>query len=155
MEKCKKFSFFHLSKKQKTPKGAIRCFRQTIQKIKKIRESSERRRLHILEMPHLVYTGISDSGKLNKLAASYVKATEQSRAFSRMEPHLTEEEMIAYKRGRNLSGISIPHSAKATEYRRATGVEALFAYLYLQGEEARIRELFALAFPQDEEENNS
>lgn len=99
---------------------------------------------------HLIYTGISDSGKLNKLAASYVKATEQSRAFARIEPHLTEEELAAYKRGRNVSGISIPHSATATEYRRATGLEALFAYLYLAGEEGRLRELFKIAFPDED-----
>ncbi len=103
---------------------------------------------------HLVVsTGVSDPGKLNKLAASYVKATEQSRAVSRIEEFLTEEESAVYRRGRNISGVSVPHSASAVEYRRSTGLETLFAYLYLSGENERIRELFAKAFPDVEIKN--
>lgn len=97
---------------------------------------------------HLVVsTGVSDPGKLNKLAASYVKATEQSRAVSRIEEFLTEEESAVYRRGRNINGVSVPHSASAVEYRRSTGLETLFAYLYLSGKNERIRELFYRAFP--------
>ena len=97
---------------------------------------------------HLVVsTGVSDPGKLNKLASLYVKATEQSRAVSRIEKYLTEEERAVYKRGRNINGVSIPHSATAVEYRRSTGLETLFAYLYLSGKNERIKELFDKAFP--------
>ena len=60
---------------------------------------------------------------------------------------LTEEEAGVYRRGRNSSHLNIPKSARPAEYRMATGMEVLFGYLHLKGEQARLRELFALAYP--------
>ena len=95
----------------------------------------------------LVRTGISDPGKLNRLALDYVCAGKQSEAVDRLLPHLTPTEDALFKRGRNTGGKNHPKSASMVEYRRATGLEALFGGLFLQGELARIDELFALAFP--------
>jgi ribonuclease-3 family protein len=63
-----------------------------------------------------------------------------------MLPHLTEEEIAVFKRGRNAHGIAIPKSASASQYRRATGMEALFAFLYLNGREERMEELFRIGY---------
>ncbi len=63
-------------------------------------------------------------------------------------PHLDEDEMSVYKRGRNVGHTSIPKSSSAVEYRRATGLETLFGWLYLQGRKERIDELFISAFEQ-------
>lgn len=103
----------------------------------------------------LIEEGQTQSGKLNKAALAYVKATSQSEALERILPLLTQEEEEIYKRGRNAHGISAPKSAAMSEYRRATGLEALFGWLYLRGEEKRTEELFNLAFPKKEksEEN--
>jgi ribonuclease-3 family protein len=61
-------------------------------------------------------------------------------------PILTDEETAAYKRGRNIGHTNTPKSATVGQYRMATGMEALFGYLYLKGEKARINELFAIAY---------
>ncbi len=89
---------------------------------------------------------IYDSATLNKNALSFVKAGAQSAAFEKIEPILTEEELFYYKRGRNTHTAKTPKSASALEYRRATGFESLFGYLYLSGQSERIKELFSLAY---------
>ena len=62
----------------------------------------------LITRQYLLSTGITDVGKLNKMALSYVKATSQSDAIEKLLPILTEEETAIYKRGRNANGISIP-----------------------------------------------
>lgn len=110
--------------------------------------------LEVSTRRYLLATGVSDVGKLNAQALLFVKATAQSLAVERLLPHLTEKETAIFKRGRNAHGVAIPKSASAAQYRRATGMEALFGYLYLKGEEERIRELFALAYQLDEAEKS-
>ena len=95
----------------------------------------------------LLSGGITDVGRLNREALSYVRATSQSDAVERLLPLLTEEETAVYKRGRNAHGLAIPKSASAPQYRRATGLEALFGYLYLKGREDRLAALYDAAFP--------
>ena len=58
---------------------------------------------------------------------------------------LTEEEKAVFRRGRNSHIGTVPKSASIMDYRIATGLEALIGYLYLSGEDARLRELMALA----------
>ena len=94
--------------------------------------------------------GLSTSAHLNKEALDFVRATAQSEAMTRIEPILSEEEMQAYRRGRNLGHSNVPKSASVAEYRRATGMEALFGYLSLMGREERIKELFRIGYGLDE-----
>ena len=54
---------------------------------------------------------------------------------------LTEEERAVYKRGRNAKPHTVAKNASVNDYRKATGLEALFGYLYLSGQEDRILEL--------------
>ena len=76
---------------------------------------------------------------LHKMAVKAVRAEAQSAAMEKLLPLLTEEEEAIYKRGRNA------HTARSgADYHRATGLEALFGYLYLDGRIDRVRELFAL-----------
>ena len=103
--------------------------------------------VELLARETMLKRGIVGVGKLNREALSYVQATAQSRALDNILPLLTEEETAAFKRGRNNHVGAIPKSASAVEYRRATGFEALFAYLWLSGMEERARELFSLAYP--------
>ena len=77
--------------------------------------------LEVMVRRFLVGLGITGSGKLNRLALDFVRATAQSAAVDNILPHLDEDESYIYKRGRNAHGISIPKSASAREYRRATG----------------------------------
>lgn len=79
---------------------------------------------------------------LHRTAVSYVNASAQARAYGRIAPLLTDEETGIYKRGRNAKVNQIPHHATAAEYHTATGLEALFGFLYLEGRQERISELF-------------
>ena len=94
----------------------------------------------------LIFCGIHDIGQLNRLAVSFVKASAQSDAVESILGILDEDELSVFKRGRNSSGISAPKSASSVQYRRATGFEALVAYLYLDKKEDRIKELFSIAY---------
>ena len=105
--------------------------------------------LEVQTRKRLLSLGITDLKTLNKSALSYVRAVDQSAAMERLLPHLTEDEESIFKRGRNSHGVSAPKSATVVQYRRATGMEALFGWLYLKGENERIEVLFELAFPRE------
>lgn len=94
----------------------------------------------------LVEKGVSSAKNLNSTALLFVKAEAQADAMKIILPTLSEEENGAYRRGRNIGHTNVPKSATVGQYRMATGMEALFGYLYLKGEKERINELFALAY---------
>lgn len=79
---------------------------------------------------------------LHRESVKYVSAKAQTAAFKKIEPLLTEEETAVFKRGRNAKTGHQPKSASVGEYHCATGVEALFGYLYLTGNNERITYLF-------------
>lgn len=83
-------------------------------------------------------------GQLNKRKVNVVNCKFQAECAEILEPHLTEEETVIYKRGRNANVHSIPKNANRQDYHIATGFEALFGYLYLKKDIARLRELFGL-----------
>ena len=80
--------------------------------------------------------------ELHLQAVEQVRASYQSQAYAVIEPLLTEEEAAALKRGRNLNSVKPPKNGNVRDYRRATGLESLFGYLYVQGRLERINELF-------------
>lgn len=94
--------------------------------------------------------GFSSSAKLNKEALKFVKASAQAEAMKNILDILTEEELDVFHRGRNMGHSSTPKSATMAEYRSATGMEALFGWLYLAKREDRITELFRIAYRLDE-----
>ena len=102
--------------------------------------------IELLVREHLVESGISGSGNLNRQSLAFVKASEQCRAMQNILPLLTDEEMSIYKRGRNMSSGNVPKSATMAEYRTATGMEALFGYLHLTERRERMVELFRAAY---------
>lgn len=93
--------------------------------------------------------------KLHRLTVELVEARAQSRAYAVLEPMLTEQEAAVLRRGRNAHSPTVPKRADVADYRRSTGVEALFGYLYLKNEHARIEELFAAIVGQDEGEDGT
>ena len=84
--------------------------------------------------------------KLHKLSSAHVKAHAQSNSMKAIEPILSEKELAIYKRGRNSKSATVPKNADVTDYRRATGFEALIGYLYLNKENERLVEIMELAF---------
>ena len=101
--------------------------------------------LEIMVREKVMESGVTDVGRLNNMARTFVRATEQSNAMNNIIDLLDEEEISFFKRGRNTKG-NTPKSASALEYRRATGMEALFAFLYMKGRTERLRFLFETAY---------
>ena len=83
--------------------------------------------------------------KLHKAATKIVKAETQALMIEAIKEELTEEELAVYKRGRNAKAVTRAKNATMSEYRRATGFEALMGYLYLNGDIERMIELIHLA----------
>ena len=81
-------------------------------------------------------------GKMHKDTIALVKASAQAKFAEKMVPHLTEEELALYRRGKNSHVHAVPKSASPAEYAKATGVEAMFGGLYLLGRTERINEIF-------------
>lgn len=82
--------------------------------------------------------------KLHKETSAIVQASAQSRMMRVIQEKLTEEEHHIYKRGRNSKTVSPAKNQSVTDYRRATGFEALIGYLYLKREYQRMLELIKL-----------
>ena len=93
--------------------------------------------------------GLSSSAKLNKAALEFVRASKQAEAMKNIISLLTEEESSVFHRGRNMGHSSTPKSATVSEYRNATGMEALFGWLHLSGNKERINQLFRIAYQLD------
>ena len=86
---------------------------------------------------HLACEANRPVGTLHKASVDLVRAEAQSAAMERLMPLLTEAEEAVFRRGRNA------HTTRnSPEYHRATGLEALFGYLYLDGQRDRLRDLF-------------
>ena len=104
----------------------------------------------LLTRTMLCKQGHSAAAKLHRLTVSYVNAPAQAAAVKKIMPLLTAQELAVYKRGRNAKVNSVPQKATEGEYHAATGLEALFGWLYLQGETQRIDSLFAAIMEVDD-----
>ncbi len=91
------------------------------------------------------------SGELHKLSVKLVNATAQANAYKLIENVLTEKEISVFKRGRNFHTSNTPKHSTAGEYHTATGLECLFGYLYLLGENKRADELFGIIWDNSKE----
>ena len=87
--------------------------------------------------------GKAKAKDLHRATVKYVAAPAQAAAMERIRPMLTPEEEEVFRRGRNTAPHSVPKAASRGEYQTATGLEALFGWLYLQGQTRRLNELFA------------
>ncbi len=83
-------------------------------------------------------------GELNKIKVSLVNCKSQAEFAKQIMPSLTEKELAVYKRGRNAAPKCTPKNGSVADYHSATGLEALFGYLHLNGDNERINELFNL-----------
>lgn len=90
--------------------------------------------------------------RLHSLAVSLVKASSQARAAKKLSEILSEKELSVLKRGRNAHTNHKAKNASESDYHYATGLEALFGFLYLSGESDRLRELFELTLDFIEED---
>lgn len=98
--------------------------------------------LELLVRSRLVETTRLQPGRLHKAATHYVSAHAQNRELAVVEPMLTDAEAAVLRRGKNASKATVAKHATPQEYRASTGFECLLGWLYLQGRNDRILELF-------------
>ena len=94
--------------------------------------------------------GKATSKGLHRAAVHYVAAPAQARAVEKILPILEEAERDVFRRGRNTSPHSVPQNASRADYQAATGLEALFGWLWLQGRTQRLNRLFAVMMEEEE-----
>lgn len=99
----------------------------------------------------LVEKGNTQVNKLHQRASKLVKASAQSAIIEKLKPHLTEEEMGVFKRGRNAKSFTMAKNASMSDYRRATGFEALMGYFYLTEQWDRMLELIKIGITEGED----
>lgn len=92
--------------------------------------------------------------RLHEETSSYVQASAQSLMMRTMQQYLTEEEHAIYRRGRNTKSVSPARNQTITDYRRATGFEALVGYLYLKKRYERLLELVKIGLDSLKEEKS-
>jgi ribonuclease-3 family protein len=99
----------------------------------------------------IVSAGSTPVGNLHDAKIKLVCAGFQAKAADALMDRLTEEERSVYQRGRNAAGNTVPRNASPADYRKATGLEALFGYLELSGDTQRQQTLFAAIWDMREE----
>ena len=109
----------------------------------------------LLVRTEIVKKGSMPAGKLHTAAIQFVSAKGQAKAMALLESLLSEEEHAIFLRGRNANHVKPPKNADPNEYRIATGMEALFGYLFLYEKNERILELFRLILENAEEQNGN
>lgn len=105
----------------------------------------------LLSRSYVLEHGSKQPDRLHKHNTAIVNAAAQSAMLGAIEDKLSEEELGIYKRGRNASTATSARHQTIGDYRRATGLEALFGYLYLTEQEDRAKELFMLGLESLEE----
>ena len=98
----------------------------------------------MLVRAYLCAQGNKTVAQLHKQTITMVKATYQAAFVDKMLPLLNEDEMTYYRRGKNSHVHAVPKSATPAQYAKATGLEAMFGYLFLSGKKERANEIFNL-----------
>jgi ribonuclease-3 family protein len=92
----------------------------------------------------LVSAGYGHVGKLHKMSIQFVKAKAQADILTDIMEKLSDEEQDIVRRGRNTKAATIPKNADISDYRYATGFEALIGYLYMKGQLDRLMEIIEM-----------
>ena len=91
---------------------------------------------------YLCKKGAQNVGSLHRDTVKLVNATAQAAFADKMLPLLTETELSYYRRGKNAHVHAVPRGASPADYQKATGLEAMFGYLHLSGQDPRANEIF-------------
>ncbi len=100
----------------------------------------------------LVSQGIRNPGKLHGTAIGYVKASEQRKAFEKIQPMLNEKEERIAIRGRNAGRGYTPKNTDPGDYSLATAFETLIGYLYLNKDSERLKKILEKAVEESQDE---
>lgn len=116
--------------------------------IQKVREMSPLVLAYIGDAVHSLYSrekyALSTTYKPNKLhilVSNEVKAKAQAEKLEKIFENLSQDEKDIFMRARNTHVNTIAKNASKGEYLEATGFEALIGYLYLTGQNERLKEI--------------
>lgn len=87
--------------------------------------------------------GNTQVNKMHKKSADLVKAETQAKIIRALMDELSEEEQAVYRRGRNAKSYTSAKHASISDYRTATGFEALVGYLYLDSQTDRLCQIIS------------
>lgn len=96
--------------------------------------------LEIYIRDYVIRMGKTKIDQLHRSAVKFVNAKAQSKVYDSIQSLLKDDEMIILRKGRNAKK-NIPKNVEMVDYRKSTGVEALLGYLFLKGDNDRIKEL--------------
>ncbi len=96
----------------------------------------------LLVRDYVLAQGNCQNNKLHEKAKKFVSCAAQSHYLALLEPFLEEDEREIVRRGRNARIHTKPRNAELGAYHAATGLEALFGYLYLSEDHPRLQALF-------------
>lgn len=96
-----------------------------------------------------------DVNYLHRRAICFVKAQAQANIVKQLSDELTDEEKNIVRRGRNSHPHTVPKNASISDYRYATGYEALLGYLYYSGNKERLLEILEKSYKMITEETES
>ena len=107
--------------------------------------------LHDLYARSLLISHRAPVGVMHRQAVHMVSAGAQAAMLEAIEEELTPEEADAARRGRNAQAKhAAPKHQDPADYQKATGLEALWGWLYVKGQEDRLDALMRLAFEKTE-----
>ena len=89
----------------------------------------------------IVEQGQRPTNSLHKHTTKIVCAETQAKLIEAVYDTLSEEEKNIYRRGRNTKTNSTAKNASLSDYRKATGFEALCGYLFLKNDMERVIEI--------------
>lgn len=81
---------------------------------------------------------------LHKDTNDIINAKTQAKMYNYIEQFLSDEELSIMKRGRNAKNNNCAKNSNISEYRKATGLETLFGYLFLKGKNERLFNIFEI-----------
>ncbi|MBF0715097.1 Mini-ribonuclease 3 [Gemelliphila palaticanis] len=99
----------------------------------------------IMAREYIMKNHLGKINDLHKKVSSIVSAKAQSIFMQKIldENVLTQEELAIYNRAKNQKNNSKAKNASIMEYKLATGLEAVFGYLYLEKDFDRLEEMFS------------
>ncbi|MDD4095336.1 MAG: ribonuclease III domain-containing protein [Oscillospiraceae bacterium] len=95
---------------------------------------------------HVAARNRSKSGSIHKLAIGHVSAAAQAKTARAIRDILTEEELSVFRRGKNSNPASSARNASPSDYKYATGMEAVIGYLFLMDRHERLDEIIIRIF---------
>ena len=99
----------------------------------------------------LIDRGYEKAAQLNEHSLDYVTAPKQAALMRRLEPLLTEDERDVFRRAANSPHLKRPRGASVSDYRYATGFEAVVGMLSYLGDTDRLNMLLEYAKQEDKE----